>query len=71
MNKYVFVLLGAIVICIAGYALHPQISMLAQPSTGVSASFADMSFDWIPDPHLREPEFHTLCLGLCPSEEWQ
>jgi hypothetical protein len=54
----------------AGYCADKALVPLVTSCFEVNADMSDLTPDFIPDWHFKEPHFRKPCLGFCVERTW-
>jgi hypothetical protein len=69
MKQIAACLLVAAGIGCAGYCANEALVFLATSCFDMNADMSDLTLDFIPDRHFKEPHFRNPCFGFCPEME--
>ena len=69
MNQIAACLLVAVGIGGAGYRVDKALAPLVPWFLGINVDMPDLTLDFIPDWHFKEPHLPKLCFGFCPETE--
>ena len=69
MKQLAACLLVAVAIGGAGYCVDKALVPLVPWFLGINVDMPDLTPDFIPDWHFKEPHLPKLCFGFCPEME--